>query len=120
VGADVREPGLDLGDPVGLGGELGVGEELRALAVGRQHDLEQAVGPVRRLLGQPVDAAARRLLHLPVLGRKLAGDHAEQGGLAGTVAAHQPDPGPGRNMRAGALEQKPAGHAHRELVDDEH
>ena len=60
MGADIGEPGLDFGDPVRLGGGLRLGQKLRALAVGREHDLEQAFGAVGRFLREPADAAARR------------------------------------------------------------
>ena len=56
----------------------------------------------------------------PLSARDLAGDHAEQGGLAGAVAADQPDPRAVRNVRARTFDQQPAGHAYRELVDHEH
>ena len=52
---------------------LGLGEEPRALGVGREHDVEQAFGAVRRLLREPADAGARRERDLAVLGRDLAG-----------------------------------------------
>ena len=85
-----------------------------------QHDLEQAVRAVRRFLREPSDAPARRDLDVALLGRDLAGDDAEQRGLAGAVAADQPDPRAGRNARGGAIEQRPAGNADGEIVDDEH
>ena len=71
--ADVGEPGLDLGDAMRIALGLGLGEQPRALGVGREHDIEEAFGAVRRLLRQPADAAARRERNLAVLGRDLAG-----------------------------------------------
>ena len=77
-------------------------EEPRALGVGREHDVEQAFRAVRRFLREPADAAARRELHLALLGRDLAGDDAEQRGLAGAVASDEADAGTGRQRDRGA------------------
>ena len=63
--------------------------ELRALAVGAEHDIEQGMGAVWRLLGEPSNAGARRHAHLAALGAELAGDDAKQRGLPAAVAAHQ-------------------------------
>jgi hypothetical protein len=85
-----------------------------------QHDLEQAVRPVRRFLRQPSYAPARRALDVALLGGNIAGNDAEQSGLAGAVAADQADAGAGRNARGGAFQQLAPGNADREIVNDEH
>jgi hypothetical protein len=53
-------------------------------------------------------------------GRDVAGDHAEQRGLAGAVAPNQADAGTARDARACAFKQRAAGDADGEIVDDEH
>jgi len=118
--ADVGEPGLDLGDPSGLGGDLRLRHEGGALSIGLEHDFEQACGPARRLLGEALDAAAPGKLGPSMLGRELAGDHAKQSGLAGAVAADESHPGAAGDVRRGALDEKAPGDAHRKIIDDEH
>ena len=118
--ADVGEPGLDLGDAVRVVRGLGFREQRVALAIGPEHDLEQAFRPVRRFLRQPADAPARRHFDVAVLGRDVAGDDVEQRRLAGAVAADQADAGAGRNAGGGVFEQRAAGDADGEIVDDEH
>ena len=118
--ADVGEPRLDLGDAVRVVRGLGLGQQRAALDVGLEHDLEQAFRAVRRFLRQPADAPARRQLDAAVLGRDVAGDHVEQRGLAGAVAADKADAGAGRDAGGGAFEQRAAGNADGEIVDDEH
>ena len=103
--AHVGEPGLDLGDAVRVVRGLGLGQQGVAFAVGRKHDLEQALRAVGRFLRQPPDAPARRQLDAAVLGREVAGDHVEQRGLAGAVAADQADAGAGRDAGRGAFQQ---------------
>ena len=120
VRADIGEPGLDLGDAMRIVRGLGFGQQRGALAMRLQHDLDQAFRPVRRFLRQPADAPARRKLDVALLGRDVAGDDAEQRGLAGAVAADQADARAGRNARGGAFQQQAAGNADGEVVDDEH
>ena len=57
MGADIGEPRLDLGAAEAIGG-LGLGEEGGALLVGGEHDLDQGLGPARRLLGHGADLHA--------------------------------------------------------------
>ena len=120
VRADIGEPGLDLGDAMRVLRGLRFRQQRRALAMRLQHDLEQAVRPVRGFLRQPSDAPARRDLDVALLGREIAGDDAEQGGLAGAVAADQADPRAGGNARGGAFQQLAAGNADSEIVNNEH
>ena len=120
MGPDIGEPGLDLGDAVGIVLGLGLGQQSRALGVGLEHDIEQAFGAIRRLLGEAADAGAQWKRDLAVLGRELAADDAEQRGLPRAVAADEPDAGAVRNPCRCAVDQQPAGQAHREVVDHEH
>src|SRR6476660_639363 len=85
-----------------------------------QHGLQQAVRPVGGFLRQPSDTPARRDLDVALLGRDVAGDDAEQSGLAGAVAADQADARTRRNSRGGAFQQLASGNAEREIVDDKH
>ena len=84
--SDVGEPALDFGDAGGLALRVRFGQELGAFGIGLKHDLEQALRAIGRFLGKPADAIARRDLHMPLLGRELAGDDAKERGLAGAVA----------------------------------
>src|SRR5436309_1763980 len=63
MGADIGEPGLDVGNPMRFAGQFRIGQKLGALAVGFEHDLEQAFRTVGRLLREPIDAPARRVPH---------------------------------------------------------
>ena len=118
--ADIGKPGLDLGYSMRVVRGLGLCEETDTFLVRAQHDLDQALGTVRRLLREAADPAARRELHRAVLGGDLARDRAEQGRLAGTIASDQPDAGAGRDVRRGLVDQQAAGDADRQFVDDEH
>ena len=120
VRADIGEPGLDLGDAMRVVRGFRLGQQRGALAMRLQHDLDQAFRPVRRFLRQPADAPARRDLDVALLGGDIAGDDAEQSGLAGAVAADQADARARRNARGGAFQQRASGNADREIVDDEH
>jgi hypothetical protein len=57
---------------------------------------------------------------MALLGRDIAGDDAEQSGLAGAVAADQADTGAGWNTRRGAFQQLSSSNTDREIVNDEH
>ena len=95
-------------------------EKPGALGIGLEHDVEQAFGAVGRFLGEPPDAAARRDQDVALLGRELAGDDAEERGLAGAVASHESDPGTGRQGDCRAVEQNASANPIREVVDAEH
>ena len=118
--ADVREPRLDLGDARGIMLGLGCGQQLRAFCVGGEHDLEQAFGAIGRFLRKSSDAASRREPYLALLGREFTGDDAKQRGLAGAVAAHEADPGTGRQCDRGVLEQPAAADPVGDVAEPEH
>ena len=59
MGVDVDEPGLDVGDALGIARALGLGDQRRALGVGGEHEVDQRLRPARRLL---LDAAEARVL----------------------------------------------------------
>ena len=54
------------------------------------------------------------------LGAQFAGNDVEQGRFAGAVAADQADARAGRDAGGGVFQQRAAGDADREVVDDEH
>ena len=120
MSADIGEPGLDFGDAMRIVRGLGLGQKLAALGMRLEHDFEQTFRAVRRFLRQPADAPARRQFDAAVLGRYVAGDHVEQRGLAGAVAADQADAGAGRDAGGCAFKQRAAGNAYGEVVDDKH
>ena len=55
---DIGEPGVDVGDPVRVGGVLGFVEQRGPLQVGGEHDVDQAVRAARRFLQQTPDPGA--------------------------------------------------------------
>ncbi len=99
---------------------LGALEERRAFDVGLQHHLDQAFGPVRRLLGETAEPPARRDFDLAMLGRDVVGDHVEERALAAAVSADKADAGALRDPYRCLLDEQAAGDAHREVVDDQH
>ena len=92
MGADVGEARLDFRDAMRIARGLGLGEERAALAIGGEHDVDQGLRSVGRLLRQPADARARRPDEPAVLEPDIARDGAEQRALAGAVAADEADP----------------------------
>lgn len=60
MGIDIDEPGLDFGDPVRIVGAFGLAEQRVALQIRLQHDIDQALRAIRRLLRQATDAPAWR------------------------------------------------------------
>ena len=120
MGADVGEPRLDLGNAVRVDRGLGLGEERGAFAMARQHDVDEAFRPVGRFLRQPPDGGAGRPKESAMLDGDVARNGAEQARLAGAVAADEPDPRAVGNLHRRPLDQKPAGHAQRNIVDHQH
>jgi hypothetical protein len=118
--SDVGEPALDFGDARGLAFRVRFSQELGSLGIGLKHDFEQALRAIGRFLGKPADAIARRDLHMPLLGRDLAGDDAKQRGLAGAVATDQPDMRSGGQRHGGTVEQGAAADPIGEVGDHEH
>jgi hypothetical protein len=95
-------------------------QELAAFGIGLEHDFEQALRAIGRFLGKPADAIARRDLHLPPLGRDLAGDEAKERGLAGAVATHKPDMRAGWQRYGGTVEQGAAADPIGKVGDHKH
>ena len=78
MGVDIGEARLDFGDAVRVRRGLGFGEQGGALAVGRQHDVDQRLRRARRLLRHLPDPAFLGSETDARLGREFAGDDPEQ------------------------------------------
>ena len=120
MGADVGEALVDVGDAAGIVRRFGLGEQARALLVGGEHELDQAVGSARRFLRHPADAGGAGHVDAAVVGLQLAGDQAQQRGLARAVAADEADLVPRRNARRGLVEDDAPLDAVGEVVDVQH
>ncbi len=118
--ADVGKARLNFGDAMRITRVFRFREQRGALAVGFEHDIDKAFGTVRRFLREAADAPARRQFNRALLGRKLAGDHVKERRLAGAVAADQTDARAGRHARRGVFDERAAGNANGDVVDDEH
>ncbi len=120
MGGNVREPRLDLGNAMGVALGRRRNDEVRALGVGRQHNIEKAFGAIRSFLCQPADSAARRQHHLASFRRDLSGNDPQQRGLACTVAADKPDPGASRQGGGRAVQQGASADLAGDVVETEH
>ena len=60
MGFNIDEPGLDLRDAVRIVRGFGFAEQGIALQIGLQHDVDEALRAIGRLLRQAADAPARR------------------------------------------------------------
>ena len=91
MGVDVDETGVDFGDALRVARGFRFGHQRRALRIGRKHEVDEALRSAGRFL---LDAAEPRALgddDCAALRRKVAADEAEERGLAGAVAADEPD-----------------------------
>ena len=96
---------MDVGDAAGIVRRLRLGEQARALLVGGEHEVDQALRPARRFLRHPADAGGARHVDAAVIGRQLAGDQAQQRGLARAVAPDEADLVARRNAGRGLVEE---------------
>ena len=117
---DVGEPRVHVGQPMSVVLLLGRSQQRGALGVGGEHHIQQALRSVRCLLGEPPDAGALRRRDAALLGAELAGDCAEQRGLAGSVAPNHADPRAGRDLRRRIVDEQAPGNAQGEIIDDKH
>ena len=110
---------MDLGEAVRVGG-LGFREQGEALGVALQHGVEQGW---RRRTAPPAppspSARAGGEADVAAVERKLAGDGAQQRGLAGAVAADQADAAARVDRQVGAVQQRAAAEADGDAGDDE-
>ena len=117
---DVGEPRVDLGDAVRVVRRLGLGEQPLALVVGGEHHLDQALRPARRLLRHLADARVLGQADRAALRADLAGDQAEEGGLAGAVRPHQAGLGAVGQRHGGVVDQQAMADPVGEVVDMQH
>ena len=120
MGVDVGEAGLDLGDAVGVGGGFGLGEEGVPLDVGGKHDVDQGLLARRSLLRHLADAGVLRQADRTGLRRDLAGDQAEQGGLAAAVPADEAGLRAVLKRDGGVVEQEPRPDPVGDVVEMQH
>src|SRR6185437_4231582 len=120
VRADVGEPSLDFGNAVRIVRGLGFRDEGGALGMRLEHDVDETLRPVRRFLREPPDAPARRQFDVALFGWMVTRDDVEQSRLAGSVAADETHARARRNARGGVFDQRAAGDADGEVVEDEH
>ena len=120
VGVDIGEAGLDVRDAMRVRRGLRLSQEGGAFPVGLKHVVHHRGGARRRFLLHRAHPGAGLHAHLPVIGRGVAQDQAEQGRLAGAVAPHQSHAGPGRHVERRAVEEDPAFDPVGEVVDVQH
>ena len=116
---DIDEPGLDFGDPVRIGGVLGLFEQRVTFPVGLQHDLDQAFRTGRRFLQQTPDLGA---LHA----RESCPDSAPRSPVMTLNSVVLPVPlrptsptrDAGRHAHRRFVEEQASGDADREVFDD--
>ena len=120
MGVDVDEAGLDVGDALGVACAFGLGDQRRPLGVGREHEVDQRLRPARRFLLDAAEPGALGRGDRAALGRELAADQAEEGGLARAVAADEADPRPARQRGGRAVDQQPLAEAVGQAVDMKH
>jgi hypothetical protein len=93
MGANIDKPGMDVRQSVRVGFYFGLAQQRGALRVGGQNLFQQRLRPARRLLRDAADPPTLGQPDRSLIGRQLAANCAEQGRLAGSVAADQPDLG---------------------------
>ena len=120
MGANVREPRLNLGNSMGVALGRCRKDEARALGVGREHDIQKAFVAIRSLLRQPADPAAHRQLHIASFRRDLSGDDPQQRGFSCAVAADKADPGTSRQSGSCMIQQRASADLAGDVVEAEH
>ena len=118
IGADRDQPVMDFGEPRGRR-MLGLRQQRQPLGIGGQHGLQQRGVAGRRLLRHPSQPGAGGEPDLAAVGRDLAGDGAQQGRFARAIAPDQPDPPPRLHGQVGAVQQRAAGDAKRQVAQDQ-
>ena len=119
VGADFRQPTVDVAHPLGIGG-LQLVQQRGALLVGGQHRVDQRHGGGRMFLIDRADAGLLRIADLAVAGVQLVEDQLEQRGLAHAVASDQADLGAHGYADARMVEEAAAPGVEGKVVDLQH
>ena len=117
MGIDIDQPGLDLGDTIGIVGGFGLMQQRIALQIGLQHDVDEAFRAVGGFLRQAADAPARRQRDAAGLHRQLAADGVKQRRFADAVAADETDARAGHDLHRAVVDQKPPGNPDRNIGD---
>ena len=120
IGVDGFQAVIDVAQLVAVGFVFGFGQQARALGVGFQHGVEQADIGAGRFLRHRAHLPGGGPTDVAVIGVQAAQDDVEQGGLAGAVAAHQPDAPPGGQVGGGAGEDFPARDPNDDVVYSQH
>ncbi len=118
VGVDRDQPVVDFGEPV----RVRVSPARRAAPAARcrrRARCPAATRPRRRLLLHPAKPGAGRQPDLAAIEGNIAGDGAQQRRLAGAVAADQADAAAGIDRQVGGVEQRSAGDADGDAVEDQ-
>ena len=119
-GADVGQALVDFGDPCGLARRFGLFEQGRALRIGGENRVEQALRPGRRVLCDQAEPHVALQGEAAFVGLQAAGDQLEQSRLAAAVGADQPGTLALVDGDRGPLEQGAAGDPVSHLVDMQH
>ena len=109
VRLDIGEARMNFADAVGIWAVSASASRRGSFRIGGEHGLQQALGPVRRFLGQHADAGIGRQADVAAVGLKRAGDQFQQGGFAGPVAADEAGMVAGGQRHADIVEKRPAG-----------
>ena len=120
VGIDIDQPHLNLGDPVRIISGFGFMEQRVALQIGFQHDIDEALRAVRRLLRQAADAPTWRQGDAAGLDRQIAADRVKQRRFADAVAADEADARARHDLHRAVVDQEPPGNADRNIRDGKH
>ena len=104
----------------GIARDFRFGVQRLAFDVGREHEVDEAFRPSRRLLLDAADARALGRNDRAALRRKVAANEAEERRLAGAVAPHEPDPRARGQRRVGAVDQETFAEPIGKAVDVEH
>ena len=119
VRADRAQPLVDRAHAVQARVRVQLGEQRQALGVAGEHGVQQRLGAGRRLLPDLRHAGAGRDADLPAVDREVAGDGAQQGGLAGAVAADEADAAAWVDGQVRPFEQGAAADPQRDAGDRE-
>ena len=91
MGVDVGKPDVNFADTVRVGRVFGFVEQAGALGIGGQHPFDERRVAAWRFLRDVADALIARRRDGPVIRRDFAFQQTQQRGLAGTIAADEPD-----------------------------
>lgn len=116
MGADVGQPRLDLRDAVRVARRFRFLEEAARSLVGGKHDLDRGFVRARRFLRHLADTCVLRQRDRAGLRRKLAGDDAEQRGLAGAVTPDEAPPSRRSAAKGGVIDEETPGNAVRPKI----